>query len=276
MSARPIGIFDSGVGGLSVAKEIAHRLPHERLLYFADTAYCPYGGRPLPEIRERSLEVADELVRRGAKAVVVACNTATGAALEALRATFSVPIVGLEPAVKPAVARSRNGRVGVMATTTTLKTERFARLLREHAAGVQVFAQPCPGLADLVEAGETDGELLLGVLRELLAPLQTGEVDTVVLGCTHYPFVKSAIASVMGEGVEILDSGAAVARQVERVLREGEVVAEGGAGGIEVLTSAEAGGVSEVVRRLWSGPVTVQSVSQLCSSGAPEAAGSTT
>lgn len=274
MSANPIGIFDSGVGGLSVAREIALRLPHERLLYFADTAYCPYGGRPLTEIRERSLDVADELVRRGAKAVVVACNTATGAALEELRATFPIPIVGLEPAVKPAVARSVNRRVGVMATATTLRTERFARLIRDHAVGVEIFAQPCPGLADLVEAGETEGPLLLGVLGELLAPLKAAGVDTVVLGCTHYPFVRSAVTAVMGEGVEILDSGAAVARQVERVLRAAGVEAREGEGGMELLTSAEPRHVAEVVARLWGSSVTVQTLSQTCSSGAPSPTGS--
>jgi glutamate racemase len=261
MSTGPIGVFDSGVGGLSVAREIRARLPHERILYFADTAYCPYGGRPLEEIRRRSLAIGAALLERGAKLIVVACNSASGAALEALRAAYEVPIVGLEPAVKPAVAASRSGRVGVLATAATLQAERFDRLASTFAAGVELYPQACPGLVDLVEAGETSGERVTEVLEPLLAPLREAGVDALVLGCTHYPFLADAVREVMGDGTRILDSGDAVARQVERVLAEEEALAPQSAeGGIELLTTGEPQSVGEVARRLWGAAIPTSGV----------------
>lgn len=273
-SRQPIGIFDSGVGGLSVAREIRRRLPRERLLYFADTAFCPYGGRPLDEIRTRSIAVVGELIDRGAKAIVVACNTASGAALEALRATFPLPIVGVEPAVKPAAMRSRNGRIGVLATAATLQTERFHRLVRTYGREVQVFERASPELVDLVETGEVAGPEVEQFLARTLAPMASAEVDTVVLGCTHYPFLREAIARVMGPGVEIVDSGDPVARQVERVLSDRRDLAELGEGDIRLLTSGEAAAVEAIVRRLWPEPIEVQSVGQLRSEGALPSGGS--
>ncbi|HEU4452149.1 MAG TPA: glutamate racemase [Longimicrobium sp.] len=268
MSDAPVGVFDSGVGGLSVAREIRRRLPAERILYFADTAFCPYGGRPLDEIRERSIEVVGELVRRGAKLVVVACNTASGAALEALRDVFPIPIVGLEPAVKPATERSRNRRVGVLATEATLRTERFHRLVRTYGVEADVLPKACPELVDLVEAGETEGKDVEQYLAQTLAPLIHAGVDTVVLGCTHYPFLRGAIGRVMGPEVEILDSGEAVARQVERVLRDSGSQRADGDGDIVLLTTGEPSSVGEIARRLWGAPLPVQSVGQLRSEGA--------
>ena len=156
----PIGIFDSGIGGLSVAREIRGALPHEHLLYVADSAYVPYGDRTVDEVRARTLAAGRELQGRGAKLLVVACNTASGAALELLRERLSIPVVGLEPAVKPAVAGSRNGRVGVMATVGTLRSDRYARLVQAYGNGAQVIAQPCPGLADLIEDGHLDDDEL--------------------------------------------------------------------------------------------------------------------
>src|SRR6185436_13177690 len=174
--AGPIGIFDSGVGGLSVAREIRAALPGEDLLYVADTAYCPYGDRPLEEVRERALAVGRYIQGAGAKLLVAACNTASGAALEDLRAALSIPVVGLEPAVKTAVAQTRVGRVAVMATSGTLRSERFARLLRAHGDGVQVISQACPGLADLIEEGHLDGDVLGSALQELTRPLRDAQV----------------------------------------------------------------------------------------------------
>jgi glutamate racemase len=264
---RPIGIFDSGVGGLSVALEIRRRLPAESLLYFADHAFCPYGGRPLEEIRARSVAVVEELVARGAKLVVVACNTASGAALETLRERFHLPIVGLEPAVKPAAERSHNGRVGVLATAATLRTERFRRLIDAYAGDVQIFQRASPELVDLVEAGEISGASVERFLAGTLAPLAEADVDTLVLGCTHYPFLRDAIAEVMGPGVEILDSGAAVARQVERVLAGQEALSTGDGGELLLLTSGDRDQVESIVRHLWTGSIEVQSVGQLRSAG---------
>lgn len=263
MSRPPIGIFDSGVGGLSVAREIHARLPAEDLLYFADTAFCPYGGRPLDEIRVRSVAVVAELVDRGAKIVVVACNTASGAALETLRARFAIPIVGLEPAVKPAAESSRNGRIGVLATAATLRTERFHRLVHQFGREVEIFQRASPELVDLVEAGELSGESVERFLASTLAPLREAGVDTLVLGCTHYPFLGPAISEVMGPGVEILDSGEAVARQVERVLAGENSLVSAGSGSIVLLTSGEREQVERIAGKLWPGPIAVQAVDQL-------------
>lgn len=247
----PVGLFDSGVGGLSVAREIRRALPAEDLLYVADTAYCPYGDRPVDEVRERALAVGNHLQDAGAKVVIVACNTATGAALEALREALRVPVIGLEPAVKTGVARTRNGRVGVMATAGTLRSDRFARLVQAHAGGVAVTPQACPGLVDLIEQGHLDGDVLLARVAELTQPLREAGVDTVVLGCTHYPFVAEALRRALGPGVEIVDSGPAIARRLVQVLREANLEAAPGPGSLRVSTTGEPGAVKPVVDRLW-------------------------
>lgn len=257
-SSAPIGIFDSGLGGLSVAREIRSCLPAEQLLYAADTAYCPYGGRTLEEIRERSLHVGHHLRDRGIKALVVACNTASGAALESLRASLDVPVVGLEPAVKPAVRESRRRRIGVMATDATLRTDRFDRLRFLYAREVELHPVACPGLVELVEAGVTGGERVRATLAELLRPLAEAEVDAVVLGCTHYPFLRDAVAEVLGPEVTILDSGPAVARQVRRVVDARGQLAVCGDGGIRVLTTGDPDRVARVVERLWQAPLPVE------------------
>jgi glutamate racemase len=248
---RPIGVFDSGLGGLSVVREIRKRLPAEDIVYIADSAYCPYGGRSLDEIRGRSHAVGEALIAAGAKLIVVACNTASGAAIDHMRATFTLPIVGLEPAVKPAAATTSVGRIAVLATPATLRTERFNRLLDNHVAGVEVVKIPCAGFVELVEAGEVSGPRAESVIREAIWPAIESGVDRVVLGCTHYPFLRDAIASVLGEGVEILDSGAAVARQVERVLAERGLLAPDGEGSLELLTTGDPAAVQSAVDRLW-------------------------
>jgi glutamate racemase len=255
--AGPIGIFDSGVGGLSVAREIRHALPAEDLLYVADTAYCPYGDRPLDEVRSRALAVGRYIQEAGAKLVVAACNTASGAALEDLRATLSIPVVGLEPAVKTAVAQTRARRVGVMATSGTLRSERFARLLRAHGDGVQIISQPCPGLADLIEEGNLEGEVLARRLAELTQPLRDAAVDTVVLGCTHYAFVGPALARVLGPGVALVDSAPAIARRTAALLDQAHTRRHGGEGGLRVLTTGDPARVGPVVKRLWGAPVAI-------------------
>jgi glutamate racemase len=256
----PIGIFDSGVGGLSVAREIRRDLPAEDIVYVADTAYCPYGDRPLEEVRARSLKVGAHLQEAGAKLIVVACNTASGAALEDLRASLRVPVVGLEPAVKTAVARTRVGRVGVMATSGTLRSERYARLVRAHGNGVRVLPQPCPGLADLIEEGHLEGEVLARRLEELVAPLRAAAVDTVVIGCTHYTFVAPAITRALGEGVTLVDSGPAIARRTRHLLEEAAARRDGVAGRLRLLTTGDPDKVGPVVRRLWGEDLSVDAV----------------
>jgi glutamate racemase len=257
---RPIGIFDSGVGGLSVAREIRRARPGEDLLYIADTAYCPYGDRPLEEVRRRALAVGRYIEGARAKLVVAACNTASGAALEQLRQTLTIPVVGLEPAVKTGVALTRNGRVGVMATAGTLASARFARLVRDHARGVEVLAQACPGLADLIEDGHLDGSVLVARLDELTQPMKRAGVDTVVLGCTHYAFVSEPLARVLGPGVQLVDSAPAIARRTEHLLRDDGLSREGSPGAFIVRTTGDPRKVAPVVTRLWGTEVPVEAV----------------
>jgi glutamate racemase len=259
-AAGSIGIFDSGVGGLSVAREIRGALPAEDLLYVADTAYCPYGDRPIEEVRARALAVGRYLQDAGAKLVVAACNTASGAALEDLRATLQVPVVGLEPAVKTAVAQTRARRVGVLATSGTLRSERFARLLRAHGDGVQVIPQACPGLADLIEQGHLDGEVLTSRLEELTRPLRDAGVDMVVLGCTHYAFVGAPLQRVLGAAVTLVDSAPAIARRTAQLLEQARAHRDAGEGGIRVLTTGDPDKVAAVVQRLWGQPVALEAV----------------
>lgn len=255
----PIGVFDSGLGGLSIAREIRRRLPDEDVVYLADSAHTPYGGRPLDEIRDLSVAMADALVRRGAKLVVVACNTASGAAIEEVRERFALPVVGLEPAVKPAAQESRTRRIAVLATPATLQTERFHRLIDNHGADVEVLKIACPGFVELVEEGELDGERAMREVSEVLAPVLAEGVDEVVLGCTHYPFLRGAIARVLGPEVEILDSGVAVARQVERVLLGHDLRRPGGGGGrLDLFTTGDPDRVTPVARRLLGEPVEVR------------------
>ena len=255
----PVGIYDSGIGGLSVAREIRRQLPGEELFYVADTAWCPYGDRQDAEVRERALAIGRHIQDAGARLLVVACNTASGAALEQLREALKIPVVGLEPAVKTGVALTRNGRVGVMATSGTLRSERFARLVRTHAngaTGVTVFPQPCPGLADLIERGHLEGPVLESRLAELTRPLREAQTDTVVLGCTHYPFVRDAIGRALGDGVTLVDSAPAIARRTASLLAEKGT----GPGSFRLLTTGEAANVAPVVQRLWGGPVPVSEV----------------
>lgn len=260
MSFGPVGVFDSGIGGLSVAREIRSALPSEDLLYFADTAYVPYGDRSTEWVRTRSLTVGRYLQELGAKALVVACNTASGAALEALREYLAVPVIGLEPAVKPAVRDSASGRVGVMATTGTLRSDRYARLVTAHGGTATIIAQPCPGLADTVEEGILGGEELDRRLAPLITPLREAGVDTVVLGCTHYVFIRDAIERALGPGVRLIDSGGAIARQTERILRERAQLTPAGAGSLRILTTGPAPEVAAVVSRIWGDPLPVEHV----------------
>jgi glutamate racemase len=250
--ARPIGVFDSGVGGLSIVRHLRRELPAEPILYLADTAWCPYGGRPQAEIRERSLAIARYLVARGAKALVVACNTASAAALEALRAELDVPVVGVEPAVKPAAAATRNRRIAVLATEATLAAERFDRLMHSYASDIEVVSLPGTGFVEMVEAGEVEGEAVRRRVAEVVEPLTRADVDTVVLGCTHYPFLGAAISDALGSGVTVIDTGPAIARQTAHVLDEHGLRADSDdrEGWLRVLTTGDVERVRPVVERL--------------------------
>jgi glutamate racemase len=254
----PIGVFDSGVGGLSVLTEIRRELPHEDLLYVADSAYAPYGDKSAAVIEARTHAIADFLIARGAKAIVIACNTATGAAAKALRLRISHPVVAMEPAIKPALALTRSGVVGVLATSQTLASHNFVQLMGRFAAGANVLVQPCPGLVEQVEAGRLDGEATRSLLRDYMTPLLARGADTLVLGCTHYPLLRPLIAEIAGPQVVIADSGAAVARQVRRRLAESRLLAaRTGSGTTRFWSSAETGPAAELIGRLWGGGVEV-------------------
>ncbi len=218
MQPGVVGVFDSGVGGLSVWREIEALLPHADLLYVADQAHCPYGPRSAEEIRSLAEDVTAFLIQRGADVVVVACNTASAAALRHLRKRFLMPIVGMEPAVKPAVEHTHTGHVGVIATPVTFQGMLFASLLERFAKGVAVHTQVCPGLVEQVEAGLLEGDETMALLHGYLDPLVEQGIDALVLGCTHYPFLRQSIARVVGPDVEIIDPAPAVARQTARVL----------------------------------------------------------
>lgn len=253
---NPIGVFDSGVGGLSILTEIRRMLPDEDLLYLADTAYCPYGVKPVTEIRRRVLTVADYLIGLGSKAIVVACNSACVAGLDQVREVHpEIPIIGVEPAVKPAHDLTRNGRIGVLATDMTLHGERFSLLVEKYGTDIEIYTQPAPGLVELVEEGKTDTPETEEVLRKYLKPLLEKGVDTLVLGCTHYPFLKPLIGRIAGPNVTILDTGLAVARQTAKVLKQQELTKGTMRPGRETFyTSGDPNDVTGVVRLLWNDP----------------------
>jgi glutamate racemase len=216
---QPIGVFDSGVGGLTVLKAITERLPEEALCYFADTAHVPYGPQPPANIIRYSLEIADFLIGQGAKLIVVACNTATAAALHVLRAEWPLlSFVGMEPAVKPAAQATRSGKVGVLATFTTINSDRYASLMRRFAHRVQVWEDPCIGLVPLIEQGLWDDPETKHLLAKILLPMMERGIDTIVLGCTHYPLVEPLIRQIVGPNMAIINPAPAVARRVEELL----------------------------------------------------------
>lgn len=218
MKSGPIGLFDSGVGGLSVWREVARLLPHEDLVYLADQAHCPYGPRPATEICSLSLRAVDSLLQHDAKIIVVACNTASAAALETLRTRYpTIPFVGMEPAIKPAAADSRAQKIGVLATPATLTGSLFAHT-RERLENVQIVTETAEGLVEKIEAGELDAPETIAIVRRAIEPLCAAGVDEIVLGCTHYPFVAPLIRQIAGPTVRLQDPSAAVARQVERIL----------------------------------------------------------
>ncbi|MCP4165201.1 MAG: glutamate racemase [Chloroflexi bacterium] len=219
MAERPIGVFDSGVGGLSVWRVLVEQLPHESTLYLADQAHVPYGVRTHAEIENLTHAAAHWLILHGAKLLVIACNTASAAALTSLRERWpDIPIVGMEPAVKPASERTQTGKVGVMATPGTLEAARFTSLIERFANGVEVHTRVCPGLVDWVESGQLNGPNLTHQLHYFLDPLTQADIDQLVLGCTHYPFIADAIQQVAGAKVTLIDPAPAVTRQVERSL----------------------------------------------------------
>ena len=219
--ASPVGIFDSGIGGLTVAHAVMQQLPHESVTYFGDTARVPYGPKSPETVRRYSKEIAAFLVDQGVKTVVVACNTATAHALPLLRESLTIPVIGVvEPGARAAVRATRNGHVGVIGTAGTIKSGAYERALRALEPSLRVTVRACPLFVPLVEEGWIDHEATRLVAREYLTPLVREEVDTLVLGCTHYPLLKHVIAEVIGDDVTLIDSAEETAREIARVLRD--------------------------------------------------------
>jgi glutamate racemase len=255
---RPIGVFDSGVGGLSVLREIRRALPAEDLLYVADSAFAPYGERSDATIEERSIAIANFLTRQSAKAIVVACNTATSVAVETLRARCTLPIVAIEPALKPAALVTKSGVIGVLATKHTLAGAKFAKLVQAHAGSARVVMRPCPGWVEQVEKGDLSSEATLAIVEQQVTPVTAQGADVLVLGCTHYPFLEPVIRAVAGPDVAIIDPAAAVARELRRRLEAAKLRAPSGHAGVERFwTSGSPESVQPVVARLWAGDVRV-------------------
>ncbi len=250
----PIGIFDSGIGGLSVLRHVRALLPHEELLYFADSGFAPYGEKPEGVIVQRALAIAAFLMKFRAKALVVACNTATAAAIAALREHYpELLVVGVEPGLKPAAALTRSGTVGVLATAGTLASDKFLKLQQQVADATQVnfLLQPCNGLASQIEKGEIRSRETAQLVQRYVAPLVAQQADTLVLGCTHYPFVEQLVRDAAGPDVQIVDTGEPVARQLQRLLAQRGLLQTASVdGALSAYTSGSRSALSNAFQRL--------------------------
>jgi glutamate racemase len=258
---NPIGVFDSGVGGLSLLRCIREQLPGENLIYIADSRYAPYGNRSKEYIENRSLALSEFLIEQKAKAIVVACNTATAAAISKMRSIFPVPIIGMEPGVKPALSITRTGTVGILATTETIRSEKFQNLISRFCNECEIVTQDCPGLVEQVEKMDLSGPDTLKMVRKYVSALLEKGADTIVLGCTHYLFLTKVIKKVAGKDITVIDTGNAVAREVVRRLLESGLMAENNKTGKEQFwTSGIVENNQVIINRLWGDKVIVRSL----------------
>jgi len=249
-----IGILDSGVGGLSVLKEIQKLIPDSSLHYIADSAWCPYGNKSAKLIQQRVFSLTDVLLDKGCQVVVVACNSATINAVEALRANYLVPFAGMEPAVKPACLKTKSGVIGVLATEASLAGAKFHHLVEHHAGDVKVITRPCPKFVELVERGELSGQNVDDAIWEYTHEMLAEGADVLVLGCTHYPFLKQSIQAIAGNSCLIIDTGEAVAKQTHRLLNELDISGDTkDQGAIEILTSGDLNQLTRILPTLCPG-----------------------
>jgi glutamate racemase len=261
VDARPVGIFDSGVGGLTVLREIRASLPAESTCYVADSAHAPWGDKPAEFVRDRGLAIAGFLVDQGVKAIVIGSNTGTAGSAEALRRELPVPVVAMEPGIKPAAAATRTGVVGAIVTATMGASDRMASLLDRFGRDVRVISRPAPGLVEHVEAADLQSGELRRLLEGYVRPLLDAGADTIVLGSTHYVFLKPLIAEIAGDGVTLVDTGAAVARQLGRVLAERDLLAPPGSPAEErYWTSGDPGSAERIIATLLARDVRVESL----------------
>ena len=251
-SKQPIGVFDSGVGGLSVAKKIREALPYEDILYIADSGYAPYGNKSQQFIEQRSKALVQFMLEQHAKAVVVACNTATLSAIQQLRATFQIPIIGVEPGIKPAALQTKSGVIGVMVTTRTSQAETFHDLIERFSENIRIEVQACDGLVELVEKGNLNSAETRTLVARYVLPLLDKGVDVIALGCTHYPFLMPVIKDIAGKNVEIVETGTAVAKQVVRRLTDEGHLAQGCETGKDVFyTTGDVVVAEDIMSYLW-------------------------
>ncbi len=257
---KPVGVFDSGVGGLSVLHCMRKELKGENFLYVADSGYAPYGDHSSEYIEKRAFTVTEFLMGQGAKAIVVACNTATAVAIAKLRSVFDIPIIGMEPGVKPAIAATQCKIVGIMATTETLKSEKFRLLADRFCNDCTIVTQACPGLVEQVECFDLGGKKTYSLLERYVGALIDKGADIIVLGCTHYPFLSAIIQEIAGNGVKVIDTGVAVAREVHRRLETAGILADRSKTGSERFwTSGDVNIVQAIIRQLWKGDIVVKS-----------------
>lgn len=257
-SDRPVGVFDSGVGGLSILARIHQLLPQESLLYVADSKHAPYGPKGDAFILARSRAIVDFLITKDVKVIVVACNTATAAAVKQLRVEYDLPIIGMEPAIKPAAEKSKSGVIGVLATEGTLASDKFVELKNRFDGKAEIITQPCPGLVEEIETLEPDEAVIDRLLREYIPPLLAKGVDTLVLGCTHYSYIENQIQAVAGATVAVIDTDDAVARRLASVLEEKALLNEVGVEKLAFYSSGNPDGQSKLISRCWGASVTVQ------------------
>jgi glutamate racemase len=257
VSRAPVGIYDSGVGGLSVLREIRAAMPAESIEYVADSANAPWGDKPPGFVRDRGLRLARFLVAQGVKAIVIGSNTGTAGSAEAVRAVLSIPVVGIEPGIKPAVAATRSGVIGAIVPAAVGDSDRLASLLDRFGSDVKVVVQPVPGLVEHIEAGDLDSAELRRKTADFIRPMLDAGADTIVLGSTHYVFLKPLLTDLTGGRVTLIETGPAVARQLSRVLEERGLRAQDGEGRDRFWTSGDPVSASRVMSRLLDRPVEV-------------------
>lgn len=252
MKDKPIGFFDSGVGGLSVLKEALKILPNEDFIYFGDSKNAPYGIKSVDEVRKLSIEASEFLLSYNVKAIVVACNTATSAAIEYLRKKYKdIPIIGIEPALKPAVELNGAGKIVIMATPMTLAEEKFNKLMEKYKETSEIIPLPCPGLVEFIEKGILEGEELRNFIREKFSSTSNSKIAAVVLGCTHYPFIKRELSKVLGKEVAIIDGSLGTATHLRRILEEKNWINESdNKGKVRIFNSSENDELIEISKQL--------------------------
>jgi glutamate racemase len=249
---RPIGFFDSGVGGLSVMKEAIQVMPNENYIYFGDSKNAPYGVKSVEEVRDLTFKAVEFLLNKGVKGIAIACNTATSAAVADLRKIYpDLPLVGIEPALKPAVELNKDGNILIMATSMTLKEEKFNRLMNRYKDRASIIPVPCPGLVEFIEAGKLDGKEVEEYLFEKVNTYNGGKIASIVLGCTHYPFIKDTLVKIIGKDITIIDGGLGTAKELRRRLSEKNLLTESRENGtIEIINSSNKNEVIDLSYRL--------------------------